>query len=262
MVKLRGTKRVRSFTFRAGTTYLATRTLKIVARGRVTVDGPIELSANAGLSIRAGGRLEIRAPIGPAPAAVGAAARAANAGAGCKPGRLELFEGLGITVDSSIEGARGAPAADGQGCDGGDVIVGTSLRDIVLEPGASIRGGRGGDGGIVTKRVGYARDCTSDHTSNDPGPASNATFEQTGGGGDGGNVTLQTKNVVSGTDVVGSASVVVGGFGGDGGFVHDLGQPDRRSRRPTAPPIVAVATSGLSAAMAGAAGTRPWWRSS
>ena len=60
MVKLRGTKRVRSFTFLAGTTYLATRTLRIVARGRVAVDGPIELSANAGLSIRAGHSAELR----------------------------------------------------------------------------------------------------------------------------------------------------------------------------------------------------------
>lgn len=232
MVKLRGTMRVRSFTFRAGTTYVATGTLKIMARRNVTVNGPIELAAGAGLSIRAGGELVIRAAIGPAPAAASAAASAAQAVAGCKPEPIVDFQALGIKINSSITGDPGATGADGQGCDGGNVLVGAAYRDIVLGPGASIRGGRGGDGGKVSKRVGFTNGCTSNHDYRPTGVPPGATFEQTGNGGDGGNVTLKTGNVAIGTDVVGPETAVVGGFGGDGGFLADDSEPMRALTAP------------------------------
>jgi hypothetical protein len=159
-------------------------------------------------------------------------ASAAQAGADCKAAETVQFEALGITVDSSITGNPGATAADGHGCDGGDVFVFTSFRDIVLEPEASIRGGRGGNGGIVTRRTGVTNACTSGHGYSELAPGSSATFERTGNGGDGGNVTLQIKNVAIGTDVVGREAAVVGGDGGDDGFVGDAGEPQNAVTAP------------------------------
>ena len=80
--RIHGTLRFRgSLLMRRGEVFLVTRTVRILARGNITVAGRIELARGAGLTLDAGRRLVINAPIGPAPA--GTRVAGAAAGSGC-----------------------------------------------------------------------------------------------------------------------------------------------------------------------------------
>lgn len=207
--QIHGTYRFRgSLLMRRGEIFLVTKTVRIVAGGNITVDGPIELAPGAGLTLDAGGRLRINAPVRPAPAGTRRAA-SARGGTCANPPILERSETFGVDVNASEYANSGSTDAEGDGCNGQSIVISATFGGIDIN--AAVVAGAGGHGRDNAKlELGRPGGCHG---------AGQNTVVRGGNGGDGGNVTITGHpKAITGGAVIG-AQHVRAGDGGIGGSV-------------------------------------------
>jgi hypothetical protein len=245
MLRLHGTKHVKSYHVGRGKTAIVTGPLTVEASGDIVVDGTVVLNTPGKVSLHAGGRLIIRGTIKPTPPAAlprngHSAAPPAGRGDGSAidlagqagvtvlaSGHISAGPGQPITIYSAggkpidIAGkigttpGRASQSAAQPGGPGGQIAIGFGFGEyagvLTVRKGASIQGGAGGNGYTGTSAkigTGAVNPCEGGAGS---GPAI-ATYAGTDGG-EGGDVRLYAKKLV----VAGTVKAGDGGKGGDAG---------------------------------------------
>jgi hypothetical protein len=248
MLRVYGTKHVKSYHVGRGKTAMVTGPLTVNASGDIVIDGTMQLDTQGKVSLHAGGRLIVRGTIEPGPPpALHHADRAAAPPAGRgDQSALTLFGQDGVTVlaTGQIRAGPGQPitiySAGGKPIDiagkigtlpgrtplsptnpgepAGQISIGFGFGEyagvLTVQKGASIHAGAGGAGFIAANpqlAIGAGNPCQRGAGF---GPAV-ATYRG-GDGGEGGDVRVYAKNlVINGTIKAGD-----GGRGGNAGVAN------------------------------------------
>ena len=216
MKPIGGTKHVKTFIIKRGQTYLATKHLKIIAKGKIEIDGSLMMAPGAGVSLVAGKKLIIRGSIMPAPMTGAAMALSDPRQVGsAHDGATVDLQGFSVTVeiDSKVDAENGSNGTPGHpdGYAGGNVhIFGKGYGATVS---GTVHAGRGGDGAknVLVQSATSANAChENDHVGK--------KVVKGGDGGRGGTVYIHSRALLrNGVDL--ADSDISAGDGGDGGSV-------------------------------------------